>query len=222
MAHQLLGKVMETHYLSPCKLIKVFGFAAALFASALTANAAQFEFGIVFDGVNASIAAGSDPIGGTVMEAGDSFDLEISAAGEDFWTVVADALNFLPATFLVVEGAERVANITTTLYLDGLQVAQVEELGVAQKFVHIGGQLFDWMAPMQFDEFIIEYELLSSAAATTTITDQPDIVAFAPFFRESYVVYNKVDSSAVPDSGSTLALLSIALLGAIALRRKGR
>jgi PEP-CTERM motif len=193
----------------------------ALFAAAGAAHATAFDFRIDFDGTTATQGAGSDPIVGTSLVPGDSFTLNIRAAGSDFWRVNSTALGIFPATFSLLESALRTSNITTTLFLDGVQVQQEVALGTVQQLVHIGGQTFNFVSGTEFDQLTVELDFLSisGSSANSTIRSSPDLVFFQQFFRQSYVDYIGGGGPAIAEPAS-LALLGAGLLGLAALRRR--
>lgn len=202
---------------------------AILFSLALigasAAHAVHYNFDITFDGTDASVDGSSDPIDGTTLEVGDTFSLDVHAAGSAYWLVNTSFFSFFDLTFTLSEDASRVVSATTTLLLDGLLVAQDIENSIDQEFIHIGNQNFNWVAGTQFDQIIVDvtFESIDDLSAETTIVSQPDILGSysdpeRPFFRRSQIDY--VAAASVPDTGSTIALMLIALSAFVGIRRR--
>lgn len=191
----------------------------ALIAVAHTVHAgAIYNFDVTFNGVSPSVDASSDPISGTNLLVGDSFNLDIHAAGNDFWKVTGNISSFLEATFVISQGAVRTGNAITTFYLDGVQVNQINELGITEQSVHMGNQIFNVASGLQFDQLVVDFQLLGSTNPSgNTIASSPDIIAFSPFFRDSNISY----VHSVPEPTS-LTLFAFGGLGVVALRRRQR
>jgi MprA protease rhombosortase-interaction domain-containing protein len=107
-------------------------------------------------------------------------------------------------------------------YLDGAAVETISEMGVSQSFVHIGPQSWTLPVGLVFDTATVNYSLLTSTTALTTIQSVPDIFdtfgsTERPFFRHSSFEYIE---GAVPVPG-TLTLVAIGLAG-FGLRRSSR
>ena len=187
----------------------------ALLGMAGAANATLFNFDITFDGISATDDMTSDTIVGASLAPGDVFNLDVHALGKDFWTVNTTTNEFVSVTFVVNSGT-RIADITTTLFLDGVQVDQVIENGTSQANVHIGTQSFLWIAGTVFDQVVVDWSFLSQPVGVSTIiADRPQVLGFSPFFDQSYVTYT------VPEP-STLAIFLVGLAGLGFVTRRRR
>lgn len=190
---------------------------ALMTLGALAPGAAQavvFDFDITFDGLSATQDASSDPITGTTLVPGtDGFNLDIHASDGFAWEVTAPTSLGIYAGFFVQDGGSRTANVTTTFFSNGVQVAQDVDIGTVQTAVHLGAQSFNLAAGLVFDQVVVDYTFLASTSTFTTIQPQPDIVAFTPFFRVSTIQFVPVSAPA------SLCLLA---LGLAAVRRRSR
>jgi hypothetical protein len=129
------------------------------------------------------------------------------------------------ATFFVQSGGTREANITTTLLLGGVQVAQSVQMNVFQMSNHIGGQTFGFAAGTKFDQMRVDWTFVSiTGGLTTTIQNGgADVLKDVnPFFRDSRITYtdNPEAPVPVPDRASTMVLFAGGLLGVALLRRR--
>lgn len=198
---------------------------AVLGLAAFQAEAATFDFEYTFDGSSISQDAGSDTADGTTLAVGDSFTLDVSAAGDDFWKVDSDFSDFVPLSYAVSDSADRTASIITTWFLDGVaQTALIET--VSQAFVHVGAQTWDLMAGLMFDQVVIEwtFDAIDDPLADTTINaagaeffesfGDPD----GSFFSASEISYNV--SAAVPlPAGLPMLLGALGVFGVLRRRR---
>ena len=185
------------------------------------ANAAIIQFDLSYDGTLVSVDAGSTTPAGSSLVAGDSFELDFHTTGNDFWRVDSNyGPQFVPLDFSVSTSGTRVANVQSLFLLNGVQVANITELGVSQSFAHIGAQSWSLLAGLEFDQILMDYDLLSSTAATV-IGSAPNIfngfgLSGSPFFDSNKISYQ----ASVPEP-SIIALFGLGLLGlGFARRRK--
>lgn len=220
--------MISTHSSSYLKSIfKLATSIAVLSIGALTCSAVTYNFGITYDGTTASVDGSSDPIGGTSLNVGDGFILDIHAAGNDFWNVTTGYSKFFDMILIIADSAERTVNVVTTLFLDGSQVQQDIETGIVQQEVHLGNQDFDWITGTSFDQIVIDLDFLAiNNGADTILVESADILADLsdtnrPFFNNPNIEYVS-GSTSVPDSGTSIALLFASMLALVGLRRKIR
>ena len=90
--------------------------------------------------------------------------LDLHAANNDYWTLLANYNEFVPLSFGVNESATRTANITTEFLLDGAVVHSFSDVGVTQEFVHVGAQNWNLVAGLVFDQVHMSYTLNSSTS----------------------------------------------------------
>jgi hypothetical protein len=201
------------------KIIIAVSLGLVLTSVTTIANATSYNFDVTFDGSNATVDGSSDAIAGTNLVPGDFFSLDIHAAGNDYWfvnTTTSTSFNIV----LEVDSGARIANVTTTLFLDGAQVSQDIELNVGQSSVHVGNQDFDFISGTMFDQVVVDWTFLSqTSGVSTVIQDNTDILRPGAFFRQPYVTY--VESSVVPLPASfPLFASGLGALGLLGWRRK--
>jgi hypothetical protein len=172
-----------------------------------------FNFSITYDGTVATVDGGSDPIMGTNLVPGDSFILDIHTQGTDFWSVSADTNLGIYASFFVLDSGTRTGNVTTTFFMNGVQVAQDIDAATAQTSVHFGADSFTLTSGLTFDQVVVNYDFISTTSTMSTI--QNDGLNWSPFYNEATVVYSAIPE---PVGASTIGLL--ALLGLLVRKRK--
>jgi hypothetical protein len=178
---------MKRHFI----ISAFFAFAAA--ALPMRAHALQYFFTYTFDGVSASLDAGSNLPTATSLEPGDDLLLRVAAAGDDYWRVVDPLSESLYASYFTSSNATRKFDSTETLLLDGSTVNTRVRLGNVQQFAHFGGDsngsdsLF--VVGQMFDEYQLSYKLLD-AEGSPTLANSDQIAA--PFY--SFVAYRQSES----------------------------
>lgn len=183
------------------------------------AKATIYNFDMTFDGTSLTLDGGSDTPNGTPLAVGDSFVLNIHAAGSDFWNVVVDYDEFVPLTFGVSGSADRNADIATNWLLDGSIVHSTTKTGVTQAQVHVGAQDWDLSAGLAFDTVVLTWVFNAIDIATSSIIQAGSADMFldfdeTPFFRSASIEY----VSGVPLPAS-LPLMLGALGGLAGLQR---
>jgi hypothetical protein len=190
----------------------------AILMAVSSAQAATFyNFDITYNGTSTTVDGTSDPVAGTNLLVGDHFTLDIHAATTGYWSVNTSFNTSIFASFALTTSATRTGNVTTTLFLDGLQVLQDVDLNLSQGSIHMGSQGLFLPTGTLFDQVIVDYSFLSSTGVNSVIQNS----LFQPTFNELYnnSRINYVQGvQGVPDTGATLALLGFALSGLVGLR----
>ncbi len=196
-------------------LTKSFLTAVALLLSS-AATAAPYNFSLTYDGSATSLNAGSDNPVGTNLAVGDTFSYQLNAAGNDYWQLNSGGSHFPFLAFLTSDFGTRTANYTLTLLLGGVSQFSTSEAGVTNSYIHIGSNTVNLAGGLQFDQILLNYDLLSSSNSNNRIANVawPSGVPFSSFQNIVYV--DNVSQVPVP---GTLALLAIGLLGAGVVRR---
>lgn len=192
-----------------------------------SAHATTYNFNMMYDGTALSLNPGSDTPGGTVLFAGDTFNVNLHALGADYWHVNTDYNVFVPLSFSVSEGASREADVTTTFLLNGVTVDSTIETNIGQNFVHVGAQNFNLATGFDFDQVALIWTLLSvSTNGPSTINPEPaHFTSFgqadAAFINSPKIDYIHVNVSAVP-LPAALPLFATALAGFAGAARRRR
>lgn len=221
--------------------MKPMFYAATFVAAGIVAGAAQaatYNFDLVYDGTGLSYAAGSDATVGTTLNPGDNFTLTVAAAGDSYFSVNTTDSYYYPLTFFVEPAGSRYGDVTTTFSLDGTTVDQDVETNIGQASIHIGTQYYSFTAGMAFDTVVMEYTFNSGPAGTISdhsTTVYPDWVSDLAgdfgflatpsedtfFAARSSIDYVDVPMSAVPLPASfPLIAGALAMMGLVFRRRK--
>ncbi len=208
---------------------------AAFLCMSSAAHSTTYSFDFVYDGSILSVAGGSDPVDGTVINVGDSFTLSISAAPGGFWTTAFDVVNgFVLAALATQESANRTGDISTTLSYQGSTVVSETETGTVESYVHIGSQLTTVDAGTLFDRFVVEYTLTAIEPVDSNEVPDPNGSLLTTISGDGLIFGGFVDpelglgytgafvysSAAVPIPAS--ALLLIGALGGLGLAARRR
>jgi hypothetical protein len=202
------------------KFLKM-AFAGLVLSVSGFANATIINVDLTFDGSVLSLDVGSDTPGGSSLIAGDSVFVDLYAAGGDFWWVDFDyGPQLFPLTFATNEAGDRIGNVFSEFFLNGLSVLTISELGVAQSSVHIGPQSWSIVAGISFDNIVMQYDLVSSTTDTTISIRDGIFETFGipgnPIFNNGNISYN---SASVPEP-STLAIFALGMIGLASRRFK--
>ena len=195
----------------------------AMLSSSIGAQATAFDFDVMWDGSTATLDSGSDNPIGAVLVGGDTFNFNAQTAGDDFWKVdTADS--FFPFfAFTVNETANRDANFSLNLLLDGLSQFSLALSPITNSFVHMGTNSVALAAGLMFDEILLDYTLISAAETDsnddptgnitdTTISRYPIGGQFPGGFTDG-ISYNRATASVPVPATLGLFGLGLAVLG---------
>lgn len=183
------------------------------------ANAALFDFDVIWDGTDFSLDSGSDAVLGAVLEDGDSFNYNLSAEGSGFWEVDAANDYFPFMAFATDEVAVRSGTYSLDLRLGGVSQFALAPAAIGNSFVHIGTNSVSLVAGLMFDELVLDYTLISAVDETSgdpvnTTLAAYQIGGFVPGGFTSGISYNaSFEPPAEVPAPATLALFGLGLAG---------
>ncbi|MDF1818263.1 MAG: PEP-CTERM sorting domain-containing protein [Immundisolibacteraceae bacterium] len=186
-------------------------------AVSTSASATLFDFDVIYNGTAVSLDTGSDNPIGSVLQVGDSFNYNVQAGGDDFWRVDV-ANDFFPfLAFTVDESGIRTADMDLRLLLDGVEQFSLLQNGISNAEVHLGTNIVSLLAGLEFDEIVLDFDLLTSDVLNTTIHDYGIGPNFPGGFDDG-ISYNGA-SVGVPEPG-VLALMGLGLFGLVVSRKR--
>lgn len=200
-----------------------FAIAAAVASLAMSAQAANYNFDVLYSGNNNAVLAGGsdDPVGQSILD-GDSFLWTITAQSGAEWRVI-DTAGYFPLMGLpVYDSGARDGDWTLTLKNNGGDVFTTSETHSIQQYVHMGTNTIDLTAGLVFDAMELNYTLNNFTPEDPSYPDNV-IQGLLPIFgapeMNSYspgIIY-----APVPEPG-TYALLAagLAVVAGVARRRR--
>lgn len=176
-----------------------------------------YDFDVTYDGTSTTLDAGSDNPIGTELFGGDRFNYNVGAASNDFWKVDTGG-NFFP--FLAFLGSSsNNFNFDLSLLLGGAQQFSTSGSDLNQCCAHIGTNAVFLPTGLEFDEMILDYELIATLGSVTSsrIGDY--------FWRtpEEFLGISYIDNPASPahvPEPSSIALLFLGLCGCFFARKR--
>jgi hypothetical protein len=196
--------------------------ALAVLLPAVASAATVHDYRYDFNGTSAVLASGSDNPLGDVYRAGDGFRMTISAGADRGWTIGSAYTSILDMSFRLSECGTRTGRFDLTLRRDGVDVYSFSRGPFGQSCIHMGGQSIRYEAGTVFDEIVLNYTLLSSTVATSTIlSGNPGY--WGAVWRSSGAVYAEVPDAppAVVPAPPAMALM-LGGLGLLSLARRRR
>ena len=206
----ILGRILVSGFVGATATLLTFG-----------ANATVLDIDAQYNGGTITLDAGSDdPIGASLV-AGDMFNFNLQAVGDDFWKVDVTESYFPFNAFTTDEVADRDATFALDLLLDGVSQFSEGPSNITNSTVHVGTNGIDLVAGLMFDEIVLDYTLLStSGAGQTTLIDYFIGGEVPGGFREG-ISYNRGVPNPAPVP-ATLALFGLGLLALGGRRRQRR
>jgi hypothetical protein len=200
--------------------LATFATFAVVLVAGTGAQAATYNFNMSYDGTTVTLNPGSDNPTGTVLNVGDTYKLNLSAVGSEFWTVNSSFSTFLPLTFFVDESGTRSADVSTDFFNDGGLVQNITESGITQQFIHVGAQQWTLAAGTVFDQVMLSWTLLSIDPNGPSTISSADFLnsgnGIGVFFDNPNVSF----SASVVPVPAALPLLITSIVGAYGVARR--
>jgi len=205
------------------------GVLAASLLAAGAANAASYNFNVLYSGGGVGVQQAGDDILGTTMLAGDDFTYTLSADGDGAWKSLTGAGVFPLIALPTNESGNRDVDYTLDLFNDGLSVYSVGESGIRVAEVHVGTNTQSILAGLVFDQWVLRVSILSAhpldddmADQTTTPSSILPIFGPADVNEPTIVAYSATGFGATAVPEPTTWALMIAGFGLIggALRQR--
>ncbi len=143
---------------------------AAITASLLSfgaANAAAYNFSVLWNGTTASLAGGSDDPLTTTMNAGDSFTYSLSATGGGKWNTILAGSLFPLFSMPLAESGTRTGDLSLNLLNGVTNVFSYSENGASNSFVHLGTNTVSIASGLMFDSWVLNYNILTADTTST-------------------------------------------------------
>lgn len=200
------------------KFLGVLALVALLPAAASAATVYDYEYEL--SGNSVVLAAGSDTPVGDVYRPGDGFRMTISAGADLGWTISSAFTSGIDMSFFVRGCGTRTGRFDLTLRRDGVDVYSFSQGPFNQSCIHMGGQSITYAAGTVFDEFVLDYTLVSSKVSTTIHDSNPGF--WGAMFRSKQVSFGAVPDAPTPVPAPASAALLLGALGLLVVKRRRR
>ncbi len=129
----------------------------ALMAFVRSADAAVYNFDVLYDGTTATLASGSDDPLATTRVAGDSFTYTLSATGTGEWTKLTDNSLFPFLALETADAGDRTGDIVVTLNNHSSSVFSYSETGVDNQYAHLGSNSVTVGSGTVWNQWVLDY-----------------------------------------------------------------